>query len=109
MWRRALADVTLEPLDRSVHAYQSGEDLDTWPLLSDAGFRAGWHTAGDRRPRLLSAESGYHTRGPQQTGLSNAEFPLVETQWGWGLGDHGEVGEWLELVCVCANVLCWLS
>jgi len=23
--------------------------------------------------------------------------------------DHGEVVEWLELVCICANVLCWLS
>jgi len=23
--------------------------------------------------------------------------------------DHGEVVEWLELVCMCANVLCWLS
>jgi len=33
----------------------------------------------------------------------------VETQWGWGLGVHCEVVEWLELVCVCANVLCWLS
>jgi len=25
------------------------------------------------------------------------------------MGDHGEVVEWLELVCMCANVLCWLS
>jgi len=25
------------------------------------------------------------------------------------MGDHGEVGEWLELECMCANVLCWLS
>ena len=33
----------------------------------------------------------------------------VETQWGKGLGDHGDVFEWLELVCVCANVLCWFS
>jgi len=23
----------------------------------------------------------------------------VETQWGYGMGDHGEVVEWLELVC----------
>jgi len=23
------------------------------------------------------------------------------------MGDHGEVVEWLELVCMCANVLCW--
>jgi len=23
--------------------------------------------------------------------------------------DHGEVVEWLELVCMCANVLCWFS
>ena len=25
------------------------------------------------------------------------------------MGDHGEVVEWLELVCMSANVLCWLS
>jgi len=25
------------------------------------------------------------------------------------MGDHGDVVEWLELVCMCANVLCWLS
>ena len=25
------------------------------------------------------------------------------------MGDHGKVVEWLELVCMCANVLCWLS
>jgi len=25
------------------------------------------------------------------------------------MGDHGEVFEWLELVRMCANVLCWLS
>jgi len=25
------------------------------------------------------------------------------------MGDHGEVVEWFELVCMCANVLCWLS
>jgi len=25
------------------------------------------------------------------------------------MGEHGEVVEWLELVCACANVLCWLS
>jgi len=25
------------------------------------------------------------------------------------MGDHGEVVEWLELVCMCANVLYWLS
>ena len=33
----------------------------------------------------------------------------METQWGWGMGDHGEMVEWLELECMCANVLCWLS
>jgi len=25
------------------------------------------------------------------------------------MGDHVEVIEWLELVCMSANVLCWLS
>jgi len=25
------------------------------------------------------------------------------------MGDHGEVVEWLELLCMCANVLRWLS
>jgi len=25
------------------------------------------------------------------------------------MGDYGEVVEWLELVCTCANVICWLS
>jgi len=25
------------------------------------------------------------------------------------MGDHDEVVEWLEIVCMCANVLCWLS
>jgi len=25
------------------------------------------------------------------------------------MGDHGEVVEWIELVCMCANLLCWLS
>jgi len=25
------------------------------------------------------------------------------------MGDHGEVVGWLELVCACANVLCWMS
>jgi len=25
------------------------------------------------------------------------------------MGDHGEVVQWLELVCMCANVLCRLS
>jgi len=25
------------------------------------------------------------------------------------MGDHGEVVERLELLCMCANVLCWLS
>ena len=34
---------------------------------------------------------------------------LLKTQWGLGSGDHVEVVEWLELVCVCANVLRWLS
>jgi len=46
-------------------------------------------------------------------GVSQNVFSLVaqfvETQWGYGMGDHGEVVEWLELVCMCANVLCWLS
>jgi len=38
-----------------------------------------------------------------------AHAVTFETQWEYGLGDTGEVVEWLELVCVCANVLCWLS
>jgi len=40
---------------------------------------------------------------------ANNTYTHVETQWGQGLKDHGEVVEWLELVCVYANVLCWLS
>jgi len=29
---------------------------------------------------------------------------MLKTQWGFGLGDHGEVVEWLEPECVCASV-----
>jgi len=25
------------------------------------------------------------------------------------MADHGDVVKWLELVCMCANALCWLS
>jgi len=33
----------------------------------------------------------------------------VKVQWERDMGDHGEVIEWLQLVCACANVLRWMS
>jgi len=63
-------------------------------------------------PRVMRASS-HGTHGTPFIVLTSDAVRImpvtVETQSGWGMGDHGEVVEWLEPVCVCANVLCWLS
>jgi len=48
---------------------------------------------------------GWRGRRPTRDTCATCDI----TQWGKGIGDHGEVLEWLEIVCVLANVLCWLS
>ena len=70
--------------------------------------KSGAIVAGDRVVQDGGAQI-YINSQPMKCRREPMRYSVLTRSGDRGWGDHGEVVEWLELVCVCANVLCWLS